>query len=174
MNLSAKAPADNPFPNKRIYSFGHRNMFGLAFDPQGGGLWISENGPECNDEVNLIVAGGNYAWGQHETCAGTAPGNTNQDGPQPRLLPEVFYVSTIAPTGAEFCNGCGLAGQSGHLLFGANNDGKIRSLTLDAGRDDVASQSVAYDHPSAVISMIAAPNGQIYFSDPSGIWRLTP
>lgn len=49
---------------QKIYSYGHRNGFGLAFDPVAGNLWASENGDDSFDEINRIVAGGNYGWVQ--------------------------------------------------------------------------------------------------------------
>ena len=67
-----------------IFAFGIRNSFGFTFDPQTGSLWETENGPECNDEINLIVGGGNFGWGPSETAAGRSPGNTNNSGPTPR------------------------------------------------------------------------------------------
>src|SRR5215218_4140669 len=80
MTPEGAVPKDNPFPGEYAYSFGNRNSFGLAFDPQTGDLWETENGPECNDEVNRIVGGLNYGWGPSETCAGAAPNDTNADG----------------------------------------------------------------------------------------------
>jgi glucose/arabinose dehydrogenase len=65
------APASNPF-GSLVWSYGHRNSIGFAFDPLTGRLWESENGPECNDELNRIVAGGNFAWGPAQDC-GTPP-----------------------------------------------------------------------------------------------------
>ena len=61
-------PADNPFPNSPVYSDGHRNPQGLAWEPQSGALFASRHGPtgefglSAYDEINVIRAGGNYGW----------------------------------------------------------------------------------------------------------------
>jgi glucose/arabinose dehydrogenase len=177
MTRNGTAPSDNPFVGVNgddlVWSFGHRNSFGFTFDPQTGRLWETENGPECNDEINLVTKGGNYAWGPNESCSGTAPQNTNQDGPIPRIMPLAWYTPTIAPTGAAFCTGCGLGvANEGHFFFGDNNGGRIHNVVLNANRNGIASQSIAYDHPNAVYSVERGPDGAIYFSDPTGIWKL--
>ena len=64
LNLDGSIPADNPSLNgvrSHVYSYGHRNPQGLAFAPDGK-LYASEHGPGTDDEINLIVAGGNYGW----------------------------------------------------------------------------------------------------------------
>ena len=67
LNIDGSQPADNPFANgvgvrKAIFSYGHRNMQGLAVDPRTGTLWESEHGPRGGDELNLPQAGRNYGW----------------------------------------------------------------------------------------------------------------
>src|SRR5581483_516494 len=57
MTPSGGVPSDNPFPRSPIFAFGIRNSFGFTFDPTTGRLWETENGPECNDELNLIATG---------------------------------------------------------------------------------------------------------------------
>ncbi len=54
-------PADNPFPGSPVWSYGHRNVQGLAFDADGR-LWAGEFGQQTYDELNLIRRGGNYGW----------------------------------------------------------------------------------------------------------------
>ena len=178
---AAGAPAPgNPIAKSRVYASGIRNSFGYDFDPETGRLWLGDNGPECNDELDLIVAGSNYGWGPSETCSTppAAPQNTNQDGPNP-VLPEYWWGRPIAPTGAAFCEGCGLgAGTDGSLFLGDYNffgnytGGAIHEVILDAERDDVVSESAVYIHTHEVLSLEVGPDGAIYFSDASSIYRL--
>jgi glucose/arabinose dehydrogenase len=171
MTPAGKAAPGNPFigsstRDRRTWAFGIRNSFGFAFDPQTGRLWETENGPECNDELNRIVKGGNFGWGPNENCSGTSPGDTNNSGPKPRILPKRWYTPTIAPTGAVFCAGCRLGPHSpGRLFFGAFNTGQIRRVTLTSNRLGVASQSVVFTNSDGILSMERAPGGGIYFSD---------
>jgi glucose/arabinose dehydrogenase len=62
-------PADNPIPNSPVFTLGHRNVQGLAFDDEGR-LWASEFGTNIADELNLLVPGGNYGWPIYEGIAG--------------------------------------------------------------------------------------------------------
>jgi glucose/arabinose dehydrogenase len=164
-------PSSNPF-GTRVWAYGIRNSFGFGFDPSTGRLWETENGPECNDEVNLIRRGGNYGWGPHETCSGASPANTNRDGRHP-IRPEVVYRSTIAITGIAFCQDCRLGRRSeGAAFHAAAKDGRITRLLLNRRRNEVRRRTIVYDHGDATLSVEVAPNGRIYFSDFSGIWVL--
>ena len=176
MTPAGAVPSDNPIAGSRIFAFGIRNSFGFTFDPQTSRLWETENGPECNDEINVIVGGGNFGWGPSETCGGSSPGNTNNSGPAPRQLPKLWFVGTIGITGDAFCNGCGLGPQvEGQLFFGDVNTGVLRRVALNAARDDVSGGAIdVLDTPGgAVYSMETAPNGAIYFSDAQAIYRLS-
>jgi len=175
MTPAGKPAPGNPFGNL-IWAYGIRNSYGFAFDPRTGRLWETENGPECNDELNRIIEGRNYGWGRHETCSTppAPPRNTNRDGPDP-VLPKLWYTPTIAPTGAAFCDGCGLGSTSeGRLFFGAYNTGEIRRVRLTDARLGVEGQTVVLRHDRGVLSMEADPNGILYFSDSTAIYKLVP
>jgi glucose/arabinose dehydrogenase len=91
LNPDGSVPADNPFHNY-VWSYGHRNPQGLAFDAQGR-LWEQEFGNSIMDETNLIVKGGNYGWPK---CEGTA-GLCASSG---FLAPKATY-----PTASGSCSG---------------------------------------------------------------------
>jgi glucose/arabinose dehydrogenase len=175
INKDGSIPLSNPFPGSPAFSIGHRNSFGFTFDPRTGRLWQTENGPSCNDEVNLVVAGGNYAWGPNQDCGSLEPPlDTNQDGPEPRLLPEQLYLHTIAVTGATFCARCGLGkARNGDLLVGSwGGGGTIRALNLTKGRNGITGQQVVFDPVGGVLAMETGPGRRVYFSDSTGVFRL--
>src|SRR4051795_7629567 len=165
-------PKNNPFKGSLVYSYGHRNSFGLAFDPKTHDLWETENGPECNDEINRIIPGRNYGWGPSENCQGQAPQDTNGDGPNPEL-PQLFYPQTIGPTGIAFCDQCGLgSSREGDLFFGAFNTGDIHEVSLNASGTSAVQDTTPFNHGNLVLSIESGPDGTLYFSDGVGIFKL--
>jgi glucose/arabinose dehydrogenase len=173
MHAWGAVPADNPVPGSRVFASGIRNSFGFTFDPQTGRLWNTENGPQCNDELNVVSAGRNYGWGPSWTCT-TPPRivTTNRDGADP-VLPVASFNPVIAPTGAAFCLRCGLGAESrGALFVGDFNTGVIRRVVLNATRTGVVSVTPVYDHPNGILSVERGPGGSILFSDSGGIYRL--
>lgn len=101
-------PADNPFPNSPVYSFGHRNPQGLAWDDRGR-LWETEHGQSATDEVNLIEPGKNYGWP-------LIRGNQTARDMQSPVIQS--GDDTWAPSGAAFLsNSLFFAGLRGQSLF---------------------------------------------------------
>jgi len=101
LNPDGSVPADNPFGNY-VWSYGHRNPQGLAFDAQGR-LWEQEFGNAIMDETNLIVKGGNYGW---PSCEGTA----GQCGTAGFIAPKATY-----PTPAGSCSGIAIVNNALYL-----------------------------------------------------------
>ena len=168
VNRDGSIPATNPF-DTRVWAYGIRNSIGFAFDPRNGRLWESENGPGCNDEVNRIASGGNHGWGPSQNCP-----ETNNSGPTPRIQPKHTFVQTVGLTGLAFCDACRLGSAfNGDLVVGAVNDGRIRRFDLNANRNAFDGGPVlVLDSPGPVLSIEAAPNGRLYFSDFDSIYRL--
>jgi glucose/arabinose dehydrogenase len=80
LNPDGTVPDDNPFPGSFVWSYGHRNPQGLAFDSQGR-LWEQEFGNNVMDETNLVVKGGNYGWPACEGTIGDACGTPGYIAP---------------------------------------------------------------------------------------------
>jgi glucose/arabinose dehydrogenase len=119
LNDDGSIPADNPFHNP-VYSYGHRNPQGLAWDSEGN-LWETEHGPSGtdtgNDEVNLIEKGGNYGWP-------VIKGTQTHRGMIPPVI-ESGKSETWAPAGAEiFRNTLFFTGLRGESLYAASIQGK--------------------------------------------------
>ena len=170
MTVTGATPSNNPVlggARRRILSYGHRNSFGFTFDLETGRLWQTENGPQCDDELNLITGGGNYGWGPGSSCP-----NTSTVGTSPIASKQAF-TPVIAPTGAAFCKGCGL-GVEGRLLFGSFNDGKIRAATLNAARDGITGVNDLFQHSRFILAMRRGRSGSVYFSDDRAVYRLDP
>ena len=173
MTTAGAVPAGNPFGNL-VWAYGIRNSFGFTFDPVTQDLWETENGPACNDELNVVFRGRNYGWGPSHTCSTppAPPVNTNRDGPRP-APPRAFYTPPTAPTGVAFCSGCGVPDLEGRMVYGTWNTRQLRSVTLDATRREVVAEAPVYTHAAGILSVERAPDGRLYFSDGSGIYQVT-
>ncbi len=164
-------PRTNPFGDP-VFAYGLRNSFGFAFDPRSGRLWQTENGPACNDEINLIRRGRSHGWGPRASCDGASPGNTNRDGPNP-VRPKDFYAVPIGITGIAFCEGCRLGRRSeGAAFWGSVNQGTVTRARLNARRNDIARRTTVYRHAQGTLSFEVGRDGRIYFSDFGGIYVL--
>src|SRR5881409_2625036 len=178
MNSDGSPPPDNPFygslsVENLIYTYGHRNMFGIAWHPITGRVYVTENGPACNDEVNLLSAGDNYGWGPAATCSTPppAPGNTNQDGPSP-FMPLDWWTPTIAPTNAAFYTGSLLPHSRNDLMFGAYNDARLRDLVLSADGTTVVGESILLTAPSGILDVEMGLDGFLWVTTASTIYRV--
>jgi glucose/arabinose dehydrogenase len=129
LNDDGSIPDDNPFPGSPVYSYGHRNPQGLAWDDQGR-LWETEHGSSARDELNLIEAGKNYGW----------PVVRGDDTAAGMVNPVLHSGSdTWAPSGLSYFDGslyfAGLRGQT--LYRAVLNGGRVelrRYLARDFGR----------------------------------------
>jgi len=125
LNPDGTVPADNPFAGSPVYSYGHRNPQGLAWQPASGRLYSTEHGPSglldcCKDEVNLIEPGKNYGWP-------VIKGDETKQG----MVTPVGHSGdseTWAPGGAAFVTRGAWAGS---LLFTGLRGQSLYRLVLD-------------------------------------------
>jgi len=131
-------PPDNPFVGRtgakpEIYTYGHRNTYGLAFHPETGALWQAEIGPMGGDEVNILVPGKNYGWplvsmGRNYT------GTLVSDEPwfRPEMEnPRMFWVPSISPSSILFYTGDRFPSWKGNLFVGALNGKQLQRVAFN-------------------------------------------
>jgi glucose/arabinose dehydrogenase len=160
LNSDGSVPTDNPFPNSYVYSFGHRNPQGLAWQPGTGRLYETEHGPSgekgcCRDEVNFIEPGKNYGW----------PNITGNDT-QPGLFTPIIHSGdngTWAPGGMAFVTNGPWAGS---LVFGGLRGAALIRLTLDPGnpRAVVSSEELLKGQFGRLRDVVEGPDGALYIT----------
>jgi glucose/arabinose dehydrogenase len=162
VNDDGSVPKDNPFVGRQgalstIWSYGHRNPQGLAWDPVGGKLWSSEHGPQGGDEINIIEPGKNYGWGV--ITHGMQPGITKRAEPGMEQ-PIVYYTPTIAPSGMLFYTGTQYPGWKNNLFVGAMAGQHLRRLEISG--DAVTHQEIVFDQFGRVRDIAIGPDGFFY------------
>ena len=168
-NADGSIPDGNPFsdPGDRspVWSYGHRNPFGLAVEPGTNRLFETENGPDCDDELNRIRRGVNYGWGTGYRC-GTAGVGDEPRGPLRR------WTSIVVPTDPWWYEGR-MKSLSGSLYTG-DFQGDLHRLDLNAKRTRVRRDRVIHSAPSGIVDVSKGPGGWLYFMTPSTLYRVVP
>jgi glucose/arabinose dehydrogenase len=155
----AVAPG-NPFAGSYVYTLGHRNPQGLAWDSSGS-LYATEHGPSSNDEVNRIRAGLNYGW---PTIVGR--------GNDPAFIDPIFlfFPDTCAPSGATFVMSTLIPEWNGDLLFTCLRGVHLHRLRLAGpGSDTVATSEALYTNVyGRMRDVIVGSDGAVYVSTSNG------
>jgi len=143
LNLDGSIPPDNPFvghtdARPEIWSYGHRNMQGLAVDPRTGRLWETEHGPRGGDEINLPQAGKNYGW---PIASYGMDYDTDRPYPETRGTqvpgteqPLKYWKKSPGLSGMAFYTGHPESPWNDSLLLGALADQDLIRLSLDGDR----------------------------------------
>ena len=164
-------PPDNPFVGKagykpEIYTLGHRNPLGLAFNPQTGELWSTEEGPQGGDELNLIQAGKNYGWPRVSLGRNYDGTRVGEGFTAPGLEePTVFWVPAIAISGLSFYDGDKFPAWKGNALVGAmrNNTGQhIQRVQFNATGEPTGREIVLSELKQRIREVKPGPDGFIY------------
>jgi glucose/arabinose dehydrogenase len=163
-------PPDNPFVGKagwlpEIYTLGHRNPLGLAFDAAGQ-LWSTEEGPQGGDELNLIQAGKNYGW-PRVSLGRNYDGTVVGEGfSAPGLEePYVFWVPAIAISGLSFYDGDKFPQWKGNAFVGGmrNNTGQhIQRIQFNAKGLPVGREIMLAELKQRIREVKPGPDGYIY------------
>jgi aldose sugar dehydrogenase len=167
-NLDGSVPEDNPFSpdgeTSPAWTVGHRNPFGLTHNPETSQIYASENGPDCDDELNLIEEGRNYGWGPGYKCG--TPG-VGRDATKPL----VAWTPPIVPTDPWFYTGS-TRSLAGALFMGDFAGGRLHRFVMNDTGTKVLEDEVVYDSPSQIVDVSEGPGGLLYFLTPDGIYRL--
>ena len=164
-------PTDNPFVGRtdakpEIFTYGHRNTYGLAFNPETGALWQSEIGPMGGDEVNILVAGHNYGWplvsmGRNYT------GSLVSDQPwfRPGMdNPRIFWVPSISPSSIMFYTGDKFPAWKNNLFVGALNGKQLQRIAFNQPSQAERREPLLTQLDIRVRDVQQGPDGDIYIA----------
>lgn len=166
-----KAPADNPFVGRagakpEIFTYGHRNGFGLRFHPETGELWQMEIGPMGGDEINILKPGANYGWplvsqGRNYTGTLVSEQPWHREGME---QPRMFWVPQISPAGMAFYTGAAFPQWRNNLFVGALSGQHVERISFgnpgQAERREVLLRELGVRFRDVEIG----PDGFIYLS----------
>ena len=176
IDKEGKAVEGNPFEKEpdalpEIWSLGHRNPQGLAFDPKTGELWASDLGPDAGDEINIIKAGANYGWpiisyGIEYSGEPVNGGLTVMKGME---QPVYYWDPTIAPSGITFYTGNLIPEWKGNLFVAALRGSHIARLVIKDNKV-VGEERLFADLHKRFRYITQGPDGALYaiIDDPDG------
>jgi len=162
INLDGSIPADNPFPNNPVWSWGHRNAQGMVY--ANGRLYQSEHGPSSDDEINVVQKARNYGW---PTVTGycNTPTEIVFCNDSNVVEPLQTWTPTIAASGMDYYNHPMFPALQNSLLMTTLKDQKLYQLKLNAGFDSVVSATpIAGISFGRLRAICVAPSGKIYIS----------
>ncbi|WDS35549.1 PQQ-dependent sugar dehydrogenase [Pseudoxanthomonas sp.] len=164
LNDDGSVPADNPFASQggvaaQVWSLGHRNVLGLAFDAQGR-LWAQEMGPKGGDELNLVERGANYGYpivsnGDHYD------GRDIPDHPtRPEFAaPKITWNPVISPAGLLIYSGSQFPDWKGNAFIGGLSSHSLVRITFDGGN---AHEAARYDMGQRIREVEQGPDGALW------------
>lgn len=174
LNDDGTPVADNPFVADRrylpeVYSVGHRNQLGLAFHPETGELWASENGPQGGDEINIIKPGANYGWPlvsfSRQYRGDWVTDSTQRDGFE---NPEILFWPSIAISAIMFYTGDKFPEWQGNLFVGSMITGRIpgtghlERIVFNSRGQEIRRESLLRELGQRLRDVQQGPDGLIY------------
>ncbi len=176
-------PPDNPFVGKEnadplVWSYGHRNIQGLAFDPSTRRVWATEHGARGGDELNLAEAGKNYGWPIVTYSKEYFGGEISQERSRPGMVdPKLVWTPAIAPSGLAFYSGDRFPTWKGDLFAGGLVSQDVRRIDLDAAGKVLGQQQIKIGQrvrdvrqgPDGLLYLLTdEQNGQLIRLEPGG------
>ncbi|MDO6444625.1 PQQ-dependent sugar dehydrogenase [Colwellia sp. 1_MG-2023] len=179
LHKDGSIPSDNPFLDENgkttaVFSYGHRNPQGLAFDTSTGVLWSHEHGPKGGDEINVISAGKNYGWpvvSYGVNYSGTT--FTELTEKKGMANPALYWLPSIAPSAMIYITSDKYPQLKGKLLLGSMKFGYIVAVSVTDNK--VEQQFKLFNNLGRVRSLMQGVDGFIYVGlDGGGIKKLLP
>jgi glucose/arabinose dehydrogenase len=175
LKRDGQIPEDNPFISKdealpEIWSYGHRNPQGIAYDFQQRRLWLIEHGPRGGDEINLVLPGRNYGWpvisyGKEYWGPMQVGEGTEREGME---QPVKQYTPSIAPGSLLLYTGQAFSGWRGNLFAGALKLRHLNRIIVNRQGQAIAEERLLGDLNERIRALTQSPQGWIYFSTDSG------
>ena len=164
LHHDGSVPDDNPFSDRggvtaQIWSLGHRNPLGIAFDEQGR-LWSVEMGPRGGDELNLVLRGENYgyptvSYGDHYKGKKIPDHETRPEFVEPKI----WWTPVISPGGLMFYSGDLFPAWKGNAFIAGLSSKLLLRIMIDG---DSASEAERFDMNKRIRAVKQGPNGAIW------------
>jgi aldose sugar dehydrogenase len=183
LNDDGSVPPDNPFVGKAnadplVWSYGHRNIQGVTFDPSTRRVWATEHGARGGDELNLAEAGKNYGWPIVTYSKEYAGGEISQERSRPGMVdPKLVWTPAIAPSGLAFYSGDRFPTWKGDLFAGGLVSQDVQRIDLDAAGKVLGQQQIKIGQrvrdvrqgPDGLLYILTdEQNGQLIRLEPTG------
>lgn len=167
INDDGSIPSDNPFVSTpgaapAVWSYGHRNIQGMTYDPVRKRIWATEHGSRGGDELNLVESGKNYGWPiasfsrEYTSNRPVAPATSAPNVVDPKQV----WTPAIAPSGLAIYTGDRIPQWRGNLFAGGLVDRGIRRIELDAAGNVTAESRIAIGQ--RVRDVRQGPDGYLY------------
>jgi len=166
LNDDGTAPSDNPFAEDadaaaEVYSYGHRNIQGMARDPESGRVYVNEHGARGGDELNIVEPGVNYGWPlvtySREYYGPRISERTTSTGMRD---PHLVWTPSKAPSGLAFYTGDKHPGWKGDLFSGALIHKHVRRVDLDEAGNVLGEEEFRTE--KRVRDVRQGPDGHLY------------
>lgn len=183
LHYDGSVPDDNPFVDRggvtaEIWSAGHRNPLGLAFDASGQ-LWNVEMGPQGGDELNRVERGANYGWPTVSNGVNYGGGPIPDHDTRPEFKPPaVYWVPSISPSSLLFYDGAAFDEWQGDALIGGLSSQSIRRIEFDG--EGGAREAEFFPMGMRIRGLAQGPDGAIWALEDGSrggngrLFRLTP
>jgi glucose/arabinose dehydrogenase len=162
-------PADNPFAGRpgakpEVFTYGHRNGYGLAFHPETGELWQAEIGPMGGDEVNILLPGHNYGWPLVSTGRNyTGTLVSDQPWARPGMdNPRIHWVPSISPSSIMFYTGDKFPRWKHNLFVGALTTAQLVRVAFNQPSQAERREGLLVPLRLRIRDVQQGPDGYIY------------